>query len=226
MSPEEKRQLKAIFLKLSKLQSAVVGLQRGDIDLHQSRCLFDALINEGFELHHLNQDDAIVHSPDFEGGILKISRGKEEKLTANEERIMRPFIRRQDVNDEEEGAVEDNVDFASEVLNKSKKARKTPEISKYVDLSWIPATTNDVERLFSHCRRVFSMFRRAMTPQTLEILLYLKANRGYWTIKDVSHVVHGDYDDDDEDYNPDEEPESSEDELIEDAESLVDEDNE
>ena len=52
------------------------------------------------------------------------------------------------------------------------------------------------------------------------------ANRGYWTIKDVSHVVRCDYFyDDDEDYNPDEEADSSEDKLIEDAESLMDEDN-
>lgn len=51
-----------------------------------------------------------------------------------------------------------------------------------------------------------------MTPQTLEILLYLKANRRYWTINDVAAVIHGqDFEDEDEDYNPEDDGHDSSD---------------
>ena len=62
--------------------------------------------------------------------------------------------------------------------------------SKYISLSWIPATTCEVERLLSLCRHIYSEFRQAMTPETMEILAYIRVNRSFWDIYSISECVH------------------------------------
>ena len=57
--------------------------------------------------------------------------------------------------------------------------------------SWIPNGTCEVERLFSKCKHIFSQFRKAMTPATMEILLYLKVNRQHWDQDMVAYIVQG-----------------------------------
>ena len=47
-------------------------------------------------------------------------------------------------SDEVEVFIGEHADFAAIIF----------VASKYINLSWIPATTNDMERLFSDCRKV------------------------------------------------------------------------
>jgi hypothetical protein len=65
---------------------------------------------------------------------------------------------------------------------KQRIARKKSRKTRYMNLTWIPATTCEVERLFSVCKHIYSEFRKAMTPETMEIFLYLRVNRQYWNI--------------------------------------------
>jgi hypothetical protein len=55
----------------------------------------------------------------------------------------------------------------------------------YLDSDWVPATSNDCERLFSSAKLVYQDLRKSLTPRNLEILLFLKMNRKYWDIEDV-----------------------------------------
>ena len=58
----------------------------------------------------------------------------------------------------------------------------------YLSSGWVPATSNDCERLFSNAKFVFQDLRKALTPKNLEILLFLKLNKKYWDIDDVKSL--------------------------------------
>ena len=53
---------------------------------------------------------------------------------------------------------------------------------KYEDLSFINPTSNIAERFFSVCKQIFSVDRRRLTPDHMEMLLVLKLNRGLWSL--------------------------------------------
>lgn len=81
-------------------------------------------------------------------------------------------------------------DSLEAVLNKAKKQRiDTDKKSKYIKVGWIPCTTCEVERLFSMCKHIFSPFRKALLPETIEILLYLHANRELWDINTFGRAI-------------------------------------
>ncbi|KAG2792530.1 hypothetical protein PC111_g23423 [Phytophthora cactorum] len=53
-------------------------------------------------------------------------------------------------------------------------------VSRFIDLPWIPSTSNDVERLFSTAGIVLTDRRQRMHPTTLETLILLEFNRKLW----------------------------------------------
>ena len=76
-------------------------------------------------------------------------------------------------------------------------------------------TSNDVERLFSMSKRIYSVKRRSLSPTTLEGLVFLKCNRGLWNLSLVGVVANENKDkDNDSDKNEDvyEDDESSDNE--------------
>ncbi len=91
---------------------------------------------------------------------------------------------------------DDEDSYAKKILNNNKKPRYLKQVitngmidREYYDLHWIPATTCEVERLFSLCRHIYSEFRQAMTSETMEILLYLRENRSYWDIHSIGRCL-------------------------------------
>ena len=58
---------------------------------------------------------------------------------------------------------------------------------KYIDLKWVNPTSNVAERFFSLLKRVYNPHRRAITPDHLERLLFLKVNR-MWDLDDIVFV--------------------------------------
>ena len=58
-------------------------------------------------------------------------------------------------------------------------------------------TSNAVERLFSTARLVYyTDYRRSMKPKSLELILFLKANRKLWSLKTTVPIVSSNADDD------------------------------
>ncbi|ETL27551.1 hypothetical protein F441_19417 [Phytophthora nicotianae CJ01A1] len=47
---------------------------------------------------------------------------------------------------------------------------------KYMDLSWIPATSVEVEWLFSKMKCMLGYLRKSMSKKTLEVILFLRMN--------------------------------------------------
>jgi len=85
----------------------------------------------------------------------------------------------------EEGSIKD---LQKAYLERRERKASGPT-RRYINLNWIPSTTCEVERLFSKCRHVFSLWRKAMTPLNLEALLYLKVNRRWWDHNTVANVM-------------------------------------
>lgn len=74
------------------------------------------------------------------------------------------------------------------------KAPKTKSFDKY-EVSYIPCTTNDVERFFSLVKNVYTENRQSMDPLTLESIMLAKLNRVIWGINSISTLVNSDNDD-------------------------------
>lgn len=87
---------------------------------------------------YLSSRADIVYTPDFESAVVKVISRKENRLTRDEAALLKRLGRRDDVSHEPT-----TVSFADEYL------RRPTEKSRYIDLCWIPATSNEVERLFS-----------------------------------------------------------------------------
>ena len=90
--------------------------------------------------------------------------------------------------------VEQEEDFARALL-KANERSQINNSSEYVNLKWIPPTSNICERLFSASRQVISYlrqvltdYRKSMSPYTFECIMFLKMNRKYWDVDLVNEV--------------------------------------
>jgi hypothetical protein len=111
--------------------------------------LFDSVINKFNEVNErLKKNNSLVFSPDFENGIAKIISGSEQTLTDGEKEATSIFLTEEK---EDENSAEDE-DFAFKMLEKERKNNEVK--SAYLDVTWIPPTSNVVERLFSASRQV------------------------------------------------------------------------
>ncbi|KAG2788192.1 hypothetical protein PC116_g22499 [Phytophthora cactorum] len=80
---------------------------------------------------------------------------------------------------------EENLASASFVEPLRKRRRLEKLQPAYELLSSIPPTSNVVERFFSVARTTFGMQRHSLQPYTLEMLLFLRQNTGYWDARTV-----------------------------------------
>ena len=78
----------------------------------------------------------------------------------------------QDVQNEDLG-------FADRLLA-SGSSRKRTKTSAYRATQHVHPTTNVVERLFSRCKLNMTALRKKMDPDSLDMLMFLKANRELW----------------------------------------------
>jgi len=166
-------------------KTALAGSQR---PCHRDvRCLFDSLIENfrGME-YHLKADARIVHNPFFESALVKIqSSAPENTLSVEERNSLLKFRKKDFLPDAEE--IRD-LEFAQHALLLNKRQR-VAELGSYIDLSFIPSTTNVVERLFSRAKLYYTPLRKRMTPRNLEVLVFLHCNRSLINVQILSKYV-------------------------------------
>ena len=141
------------------------------------RLLFDACCEKyPVMAEYLKAGANIVHTPTFENAVVKATN--DVLLNAAETKALAPFLLSTPPPQEKE----DEVDFASEVLRRAKKPRRTDRsTAAYTPLlKVIPPTSNHCERLFSQCKYVLSPHRASLMPATFEMIIFLKANRDMW----------------------------------------------
>lgn len=142
-----------------------VELQRANISFIEVRALFDGLSEEYPSMkNYLAASASIVHSKDFESGLLKIFHNRESTLTAKEKEACKQLLK--------EGAGEvEETSFVKKLFadNLAK--------SKYIDCTFIPPGSVIVESLFSAVGWMFDDRRLATTPVHIEEQVFLKVFR-------------------------------------------------
>ena len=185
----EDSELQVLRTKLKDFESCTKKLQFEEgISLSTVRTLFDALLSKYPEVceTHLAVSAAIINSQAFETGIVKIVDGKKNELTDAEKEAVQCFkLNNRNAN---AAASPEPDDFASKALKQAKRQR-VAEDDEYQQLSWIPPTSNVVERLFSRAKLTLGTLRRSILPENLEIILMLRANRSLWDLRTVGELV-------------------------------------
>jgi len=171
LSDKELRELKNLRNEMSPFQEVTAMLQDADqnvMNLLSVRKIFDKIIEDDQTAsQYLSPRASIVESPDFENAIVKVMKG--DALNATEARLMKKF----------------EVKKVAKPANTQKSFCDFDDDSKYINLTWIPATSNACERLFSRAKIIFNDYRH------VEILLFLKLNRDLWGMDDV-HTIFND----------------------------------
>ncbi|OWZ20358.1 hypothetical protein PHMEG_0005230 [Phytophthora megakarya] len=175
------RKLEGVMSELRCVESVSKMLRSEGLTLLDARDLFDDLLEARPSMaNYLAPNTAIVHSPEFETAVVKVLAGKQELLGADELAALEPLLQRVS------GVVIGGRGFAEHIL---KCRRISSELPTYQLLRCIPPTSNAVERLFSVARAVLNLERYRVSPMTLEMILFLKINTGYWNVATVDSCV-------------------------------------
>eukprot|EP00924_Labyrinthula_sp_SR-Ha-C_P016530 augustus_masked-scaffold_6-processed-gene-6.52-mRNA-1 protein AED:0.40 eAED:0.40 QI:0/0/0/0.5/1/1/2/0/408 len=119
------------------------------------------------------EDDAdiLAEFGAFETRVFKVYWEEENKLDEGERTALTRLVKDPS---EEEAKTPPGGSMAAEVFSQLRKSKKK---SAFADVSFIPATSCTVERLFSQCKLIFSDNRNRMKPTTLNRLAFLKMNK-------------------------------------------------
>lgn len=176
-SPSYNRRLRALLADLKKVESVAKALQGNEVSLLDARVWLDGLISiKPHYARYIGPRAEIVHSPDFESGCVRVLGGNAARLTRAEKTVLTPFK-----STGPPAVSEDEDDGESSFVQLLQKRRRlAAKETKYKLLHAIPATSNVVERFFSVARTTFGQERHGLQPITLEMILFLRENTGYW----------------------------------------------
>jgi hypothetical protein len=155
--------------------------------IQEVRSIFDEMLKHYPSLnYYICSDGGIVHSLDFEIAIAKVIEDDLNSLDSTQKELLKPF--RQENNASASvgiSPVKPDTPYALQALKKKRKVLQ----NEFIDLSFIPPTSNIVERLFSAARLVLTDYRKSMSPYTFECVMFLKMNRKLWDASLVSSIV-------------------------------------
>jgi hypothetical protein len=188
LSAREDHDLFLLDKPMKAMRQVALELQKDGLSLSHARLLFDALISDfpGFELErYIGHDSSIIHSKNFESGLVKILDGKEDSLTRQEQRAVSIFLKPD--ADQENGSLPEPENYVEKVYGQKKRKRNAG--SQYMDVSFIPPTSNVVERMFSQAQSILTPHRKRLLPKNVEAILFLKTNRPLWDVSVVSEAL-------------------------------------
>ena len=160
----------------------------------RSRTFFRKLIGEHAILDgtQIDAKHNIVHTPHFDNGIVKILNSNEANLTAAEKTACKMFLVQAAPAAPAAGpavlaAAGGKIDFMA--LLKKRKMETEQKGSAYINLSFIPTGSVDVETSFSSAKYIATDQRSRLLPVTLETLMFLKHNRRFWSVAQVHEAL-------------------------------------
>lgn len=170
-------------------------LQERKLTIVEAQTLVDTLMDEFKDDKYidannlyLKKDARINKSKDFLNGILKVMTHQEDKLTPLEKCYLLKFEK--PIPDAQVVKQKNNAPDKFEMaILRLKNPSVNAEATVYYDLSFIPATSCEVERLFSLSGHILTYDRSRMTPAEFEELVFLKSNPKYWDISSVSRIA-------------------------------------
>ncbi|KAL0221884.1 hypothetical protein RCL1_001738 [Eukaryota sp. TZLM3-RCL] len=127
----------------------------------------------------------IVHSVDFEAGIVKILEGSEGRLSKEEAEAVKLFKK----PPSQAGCKRRSNSLKEKLQSVTAMTEPTANSSQYIDLNFIPCTSNSVERLFSRAKILLGTFRHRLLPSSLEQQLFLLSNRNLWDVDLIEKIL-------------------------------------
>jgi hypothetical protein len=184
-TPLEMIDLKEIMKDLEQFQTTTLLLQDSQRNLAEFRNIFEEMLKYYPSMeYHLSKDGKIVHSPEFENAIVKVIEDELNTLNTSEKESLEPLRKSNNA------AVEHSpIIHGTQIAIQALKKKKINVQNEYIDMSFIPPTSNIVERLFSAARLVLTDYRKSMSPYTFECVMFLKINRKLWDSSLVRSVV-------------------------------------
>jgi hypothetical protein len=186
LSQEEYQQVQALVTNvLAKMEQVNKLLQQDSMTMATVRALFNKTIQtfpqyNNFEIFkkYIQQMPLIAQSPRFEMAIEQLQLN--EKSVAVHATLLTNFLVSSNAPAEEENNETSNGedDWLKDVLKPS--AVKESINSAYIDTSFIPPTSNVVERLFSKIKLTIGYLRHNLTNEHLEKLMVLHMERDLW----------------------------------------------
>ncbi|ETO62560.1 hypothetical protein F444_19540 [Phytophthora nicotianae P1976] len=173
------RRLRAFLKELMDVESVSKALQGTNVNLLDVREWFDGLI--GIKPQYADYLGT-AHIPDFGSGCVRVLRGNTTRLTRSEKTALRAF----EVTTDERLANDDAEGSFVECMEKRRCLARHEQ--RYVLLRSVPPTSNMVERFFSIARTTFGYERNGLQPITLEQILFLRQNAGYWDASTVDRA--------------------------------------
>eukprot|EP00924_Labyrinthula_sp_SR-Ha-C_P004586 snap_masked-scaffold_1-processed-gene-5.22-mRNA-1 protein AED:0.33 eAED:0.41 QI:0/-1/0/1/-1/1/1/0/261 len=153
-----------------------VALQNSKFNLGQGKKAVSNLLrdvnNNDCLLKYLEDDaDILAEFGAFETGVFKVYWEEEDKLDEGERTFLTRLVKDPS---EEEAKTPPGDSVVAELASQKAQSKKK---NAFTDVSFIPATSCSVERLFSQCRLIFCDKRNRMMPATLSRLAFLKMNK-------------------------------------------------
>jgi hypothetical protein len=148
----------------------------------------------------ISANAAIIHSPHFESGVVKIM--KDVKLKKDEENACKSLMQKSGISsfiflvdllvteiidDLDELSVDNDEDFANLAL--MNYAKDSAPVVKYIPLNFILCSSSIVESFFSTTEHVFGSRRAGTLPIHVEEQMFLLKNRQFWTQATVASAV-------------------------------------
>ena len=185
-------------MALNDFKSIKLKLQNRETTLSDSNVLFQSLIAEypNFDFNmYLGANARIVHSSAFEIGIIKIQNSDQNGMS-DAEKLAVKGLKNQNAIESNQTNLPSSLSFAERALKRKKLIDYNND---YINPNFVVPTSNDVERLFSLSKRMYSVKRRRSASTTLKALIFLKCNRDLWNLSLVGNVVNEDEEDEDKD---------------------------
>ncbi len=129
----------------------------------------------------LGESASIVNSPSLETGLVKIQRN--ELLNASERAACIPFKEQTQSVADVSGGTEDNS-----IVQQAFKRRRVQRRTQYMDVSFVPPTSNECERFFSAVKLQLTDLRKCMDIYTIEMVMMLSYNRDIWDVYTVEMI--------------------------------------
>lgn len=190
LSKSEEKALTQALDMLMDFAATTKYLQGTDVSLADVRAVFDKTLDKYPHLvslkTHLAPTASIVTAQAFENGVIKVIRGDENKLTTAEKAALLPFK----IDPTTVAARTAITTTATTVVDEILSNKKKDKPKMYQDLTFIPPTSNSVERLFSVCRYLLPDNRKSMTPESLEQKLFLRVNSDLWDLTILKQIVN------------------------------------
>jgi hypothetical protein len=193
----EERKLIEITQSLKLVHDAMLKLQKDDMTLSDAHACFAVLsdsiqLDDGFSFLDLYENRSYIldkldpnrsFDSHFENGAVKVLNGQQHALSSREKTDIKclrvdAFISEGKVVVQNENAA--NVDGASSSLDDLINAKKRKVTLEYIDLRFIPPTSNICERFFSAAGRCYNDLRKSLENSSLEVQLFLHINRDLW----------------------------------------------